>query len=405
MASNHELFITHAMVPAEFLPAPQASSLPGFGPGFVHIRQGQIVSVNVPGAAAPPRGVRRLNAEGCILLPGLIDVHVHGAMGHDTMDATPEALAAMARFFAAHGVTAFLATTMTASAEATLAAVRAAADYCRGPQEPGGARLLGVHLEGPFISPEFPGAQRADQIRPPDLAEFDALCQAGPVRMITLAPEQPGAKALIAAARRRQIVAVAGHTSATYEECLAGIEAGITQATHTYNAMTGLHHRRPGTLGAVLSDDRVYAQLIADNIHVHPAAMKILARCKGPSRTVLITDAMRAAGLPPGQYDLGGQMVTVQDNQCRLADGTLAGSVLTLERGLAHFTAASGLDLAQSWPAASRTPAQSLGLDHELGAIAVGYRADLVLLDGELNVVATLVDGQVAYLQDEARLE
>ena len=181
-------------------------------------------------------------------------------------------------------------------------------------------------------------------------------------------------------------------------------DVGVTQATHTYNAMSGLHHRRPGTLGAVLSDDRVFAQLIADNIHVHPAAMRILARCKSWDRTVLITDAMRAAGLAPGEYDLGGQTVTVQDGACRLKDGTLAGSVLTLERGLANYVQASGLSIADAWPAAGPTPAASIGLGPEWGSIAVGCHGDLTVLDASLDVVAAIVGGAVVYLRDAERL-
>jgi N-acetylglucosamine-6-phosphate deacetylase len=248
----------------------------------------------------------------------------------------------------------------------------------------------------------------ASQIRPPDLEEFAGLVAAGSplsaVRIITLAPEQPGAHALIQRARAQGIVVVAGHTNATYEECEAAVVLGLSQATHTYNAMRGLHHRQPGALGAVLSDDAMDAQLIADNIHVHPAAMKILARCKGVERILLITDAMRAAGLAPGEYELGGQPVTVKDKECRLADGTLAGSVLTMEAALANFMAASGLSLSQAWPATSRTPARALGLEDELGSIAPGYRADLVLLDRELQVVATVVGGRVIYLREPERL-
>ncbi len=350
---------------------------------------------------AEPSAALRLDATGCTVLPGLIDVHVHGALGHDTMDADPQALGVMARFFARHGVTSFLPTTMTASRAATREAVAAVAAYCQAPSA--GARVLGVHLEGPFISPRFPGAQLSGEIRPPDVAEFTEMADTGPVRMITLAPEQPGAEAVIAAARARGVMVVAGHTAATYDECEAAIRQGVSQATHTYNAMTGLHHRQPGTLGSVLTNDTVYAQLIADNIHVHPAAMQILARCKGVARTVLITDAMRAAGLSPGRYELGGQPVTVANGECRLDDGTLAGSVLTLEVGLANFLAATGLDLAAGWPAASRTPAESLGLTGA-GRMESGGWADLVLLDPDLAVVATVVAGQVVYLRDPDRL-
>ena len=267
-----------------------------------------------------------------------------------------------------------------------------------------GARILGVHVEGPYISPKFPGAQPAAAIRPPNLAEFRELLAAGPVRMITLAPEEAGAHELIREALMHDVVVVIGHTNATYDECEAAIARGATQATHTYNAMTGLHHRRPGVLGSVLSNDHVYAQLIADNIHVHPAAMKILTRSKGVTHTVLITDAMRATGLPEGQYDLGGQVVTVQDGACRLSDGTLAGSILTMDQALVNFMAATGLSLAEAWPVTSRTPAHAVGLAHEFGAIATGFRADFVLLGDDYTVVATVVGGEVTYLRDERRL-
>lgn len=365
----------------------------------------------------PAREAATLDAAGCLILPGLIDVHVHGAMGGDVMDADPAVLGHMARFFAHHGVTAFLPTTMTADHAATLAAVQAVAaayDAPGGQPHPNGAAILGVHLEGPYISPQFPGAQPAAAIRPPDLEEFAAYCAAGPVRMITLAPEVPGAHELIRAAAARNIIAVAGHTAATYDECEAGIAAGIRQATHTYNAMTGLHHRNPGTLGSVLTNDAVYAQLIADTIHVHPAAMQILARCKGVERTLLITDAIRAAGLSPGEYELGGQSVSVRNNECRLADGTLAGSVLTLERGVAHFAAAAQLPLARAWQAGAATPAAALGLSAERGDLLPGKRADLVLVEersegetgaeGCAEVVATVIGGRVVYLRDAERL-
>lgn len=387
--------------------------------GQLQATQLEIVDGSI-GAVHGPDAMQRvgnldcvLDATGCTVLPGFIDVHVHGAAGVDAMDADPAALALMARFAAHHGVTAFLPTTMTADVAATLAAVKSVGDTLAmlgDRPHINGAAILGVHVEGPFISPRFPGAQPASAIRPPDMSEFDALCAAGPVRMITLAPEAPGALALIEHARAKQVVCVVGHSAATYAQCESGIAAGITQATHTYNAMTGLHHREPGTLGCVLSNDAVYAQLIADNVHVHPAAMNILFRCKGVERTILITDAMRAVGLPPGTYDLGGQAVTVtagvggRAGECRLADGTLAGSVLTMEQGLANFNAATGLNVAQSWPTTSLTPAASLGLSESRGKVAVGYIADLVLLDGAGEVVATVIQGRVAYLREAERL-
>ena len=313
MTISTSLFIAQGHVPLQFAPAQlqRPSSFwtgEGFVPADIAVDAGHISALGQPASSST---APQLDASDCVVLPGFIDVHVHGAVGRDTMDASAQALDDMARFYATHGVTGFLPTTMTASLEATTAAVRAVASHT--PLPPSGARIMGIHLEGPYISPHFPGAQLADAIRPPALDEFRELIAAGPVRMVTLAPELPGAHPLIHAARAQGITVATGHTAATYDECEQGFGVGVSQATHTYNAMTGLHHRRPGTLGAVLTNDDIYAQLIADNIHVHPVAMKILVRCKGVSHTILITDAIRAAGLEAGQYELGGQMVTVRE--------------------------------------------------------------------------------------------
>ena len=395
-----QLHIRQGQVPTAFVPhREQASTTPGFTQSDLLVIGDQISHVgDVPADSASAR----LDATGCYLLPGFMDVHVHGGDGYDTMDGTAEGLTAMARFFAQHGVTAFLATTMTAPHLDILRAVRAVEQW--GALINSGARILGLHVEGPYISLKFPGAQPADYIRPPSLPEFGELLAAGPIRMMTLAPEVKGADELIAAARQQRVIAVWGHTDATYEICVRAAQLGITQATHTYNAMSGLHHRKPGVLGATLTIDTIYAQLIADNIHVHPAAMNVVARCKGVGRTILITDAMRAAGLPEGEYELGGQPVTVKDGSCRLADGTLAGSILTMERALANFMAATGLSLADAWPTTSRTPAQALGLDQQYGALQPGYQADVVLLDEQVQVVATVVGGRVVYLREPGRL-
>ena len=394
------LVVAGGLIPNEFVanPTPNSAVL-GFSPADVILNDGRVEAVLPPGSA---NDAPRLDAGGQIVLPGFIDIHVHGGDGCDTMDASATSLATMAGFFARHGVTGFAPTTMTAGHDATLAAVSAVTDFLESQGVPDseartGARIVGIHLEGPFISPKFPGAQLAESIREPDLAEFAELVNAGPVCMMTLAPEQPGAHELMAAMLEANVAIVIGHTDASYEQATEAIARGATQATHTYNAMTGLHHRRPGTLGAVLSNDAIYAQLIADNIHVHPAAMNVLARCKGVERTILITDAMRAAGLPTGEYDLGGQPVTVADGQCRLHDGTLAGSVLTMDVALINFMAASGWPLAKAWPASSRTAATALGLDHELGSIVPSYLADLVVLDPTLQAVATIVGGEIVW--------
>ena len=351
-----------------------------------------------------------LDGSDCTLLPGFIDVHIHGSGGADMMDATPESLETMSRFLVKHGVTGFYATTVSASHSATLAAVENVARYAGTTQSGSddgqfkGARILGVHLEGPYLNPQFPGAQNPDFLRPPSESEFEELLAAGPVRMITLAPEVPGAGALIEAALAAGVRVVLGHTAATFEQASAAIDAGVSQATHTYNAMTGLHHRDPGTVGATLSDDRIYAQLIADGIHVHPAAMRILGRCKGPTRTLLISDANRAAGMPPGRYEMGRLPVIVKDGACRLEDGTLAGSVLALDAAVRNLMSATGWPLVQAWPSTSLSQAQAMGIDGEVGRIRSGARADLTLLDADAEVVATVVGGKLAYLRDSWRL-
>lgn len=424
MPAVQPLLIHTGQIPTEFIAA-TLSQEPGFTLADLLLEQGRIAALGDLAAGAV---TRRLDAQGCWVLPGFVDLHIHGSAGHDVMDGTPTALAAIASFLPQHGVTAFTPTTMTAPHANTLHAVQGVAQYLAeigqanplaapgaasvtelaevtlSPALQTPARVLGVHLEGPYISPRFPGAQPAHFIRPANLAEFAELLAAGPIRLITLAPEEPGAEALVRLARQHNVVVVLGHTDATYADCERAVEWGVSQATHTYNAMRGLHHRQPGTLGAVLSLDAIDAQLIADNIHVHPAGMKILARCKGSERLLLITDAIRATGLPEGEYELGGQPVWVKDGQCRLADGTLAGSILTMDQALRNFMAASGWSLAQAWPSTSHAAARTLGLEQEIGTLRPGARGDLVLLDEELQVVATVVGGEVAYLRDSARL-
>lgn len=388
-------------IPARFFATRRTTE--GWTPATVHLAGAHIGAVDGELGGQTTGASQHLDASGCYLVPGFIDVHIHGAHGHDLMDGDPQALAAIARFLVQHGVTAFLPTTMSAPHPQIEAALEGAARWLQSPVS--GARVLGVHLEGPYLSPDYPGAQPPTALRPPDFDEFRSYLDRGVIRLVTLAPELDGAASLVREARRRNIAVAMGHSAATYEQAQTGFDWGISQATHTYNAMVGLHHRTPGALGATLTDDRVYAQLIADNIHVHPAAMSILARCKTPARTILISDAMRATGLGPGRYDLGGLPVQVEGDTCRLESGALAGSLLTLDAGLRNFMAATGLPLAEAWVCTSHTPACALGIDDQFGAIEPGYMADLVLLDADCRVVATLLGGKVVYLRDPARLQ
>jgi N-acetylglucosamine-6-phosphate deacetylase len=332
------------------------------------------------------------------LLPGFIDVHVHGGDGADAMDADVDGLRRMTRFHARHGVTALLPTTWSAPPAALEAAVGAIADAA-GPVD-GGATILGAHLEGPWINPARAGAQDPAGIRPPDPAEARRLLALGrgAVRLVALAPEMPGAGEVIGACREQGVVVAAGHTEADWGEMVAAVAAGVRHVTHTFNAMAGLGHREPGTAGAALALPELRCELIADGHHVHPGAMAVLARAKGPEGVVLISDAVRAAGLPEGDVDLGGRTAQHCCGAVRLADGRLAGSVLTLDVALRHFAAASSWDWPDLARAAAGNAADALGLATK-GRLAAGLDADLVLLaeEGAADVLLTVVEGRVVH--------
>jgi len=346
----------------------------------------------------PPEHIAdAVDAQGGYILPGFIDVHIHGGAGADTMDATPAALATLSRHCAAHGVTGFLATTMSATREALTAALEAIAAAQRDGPLPG-ARLLGAHLEGPYLATEQAGAQPRAHLRPADPAEYRPWLASGVVRMLTLAPELPANHALIREASAQGICVVAGHTAATYEELLAAAPLGLSGVTHLGNAMTAFHHRRPGALGAALTCDDLHAQLIADRVHLHPAAVALFIRAKTPARILLITDATRAAGLGDGDFTLGETPITVRDGIARTADGALAGSTLTMDAAVRNLLADTNLGLEAIAQMAATNPARALGLAAQTGSLAPGKAADLVLLDRDtLAVRMTVVAGRIVH--------
>ena len=349
------------------------------------------------GPGDPPRlsADRTIDASGLTLLPGFIDVHAHGAAGHEAMDATPDALQGMARYYAQHGTTAFLAATWTDSAERIHAALNAIGETM-GPQ-PDGATLLGAYLEGPYLNPERCGAQSTQHIRRAKREEALAFLDMGVIREVALAPEFEENHWLIEECVARGITVTAAHTAATYEQMRQAVALGLRQATHTFNAMTPLHHREPGTVGAVLSSPEIRAELIADNLHVHPAVMRILYAAKGPHGVILITDAMRGTGMPDGEYPIDERIVLVKDSAARLPDGTLAGSTLSMERALRNLIAATGHPLEVVWPCSSLNAARALHLADRKGSIEAGKDADLVLLDAALEVRMTVAEGRIVY--------
>ncbi len=361
------------------------------------IDQGLIQSV----APAEPHAHFDLTLnEDCYLLPGMIDLHIHGANGADVMDATPEALATISQALARDGVTGFLATTMTASQEKIEAALNNVCRFENDPRSKEGAEILGLHLEGPFLSEAFVGAQSAEHLKMPDpelLIQWQTLAQ-GKIKILTLAPELHKATELIHTALTQNIIPSIGHAAATYEETLQAIESGACYATHLFNAMSGLHHRNPGAALALLEDDRVTAELILDGLHLAPSIVRLALKCKGLERLVFVTDAMRAKCLKNGEYDLGGQTVILKNDAARLkSNGALAGSVLSLNQALKNACDYTGLELARFVPSVTSTPARILGLSEKIGNIALYKHANFAILNKHFEVQYTLREGRVIY--------
>lgn len=333
-----------------------------------------------------------LDVHGLLICPGLIDTHIHGLAGADVMDSSMESLQQMSSELAARGVTAFLPTTMSRP----LAEIKSSLDVIRqamaGNMLPG-ARILGAHLEGPFLSPEYAGAQAVDQLMSPDWQLVSAYRDV--IRLVTFAPELDPQGSFTAELLAMQVIPSIGHTSADYQVTAAAIARGVQHATHLFNAMPPLHHRRPGPVGAIL-EKRINCELIADDLHLHPSVYRLVLGSVGLERTILVSDCMRAAGMSDGMHELGGQAVQVQGGSARLPDGTLAGSVLTLNLAVQNFQAATGL----AWPLAiqpaSLNPAMLLGAV-QTGSLVPGNYADIACFDCQMNAHLTLVRGEVVH--------
>lgn len=336
--------------------------------------------------------------EGAVVVPGFIDEHIHGAGGADAMDGNVDALATIAETVAKEGTTAFLATTMTQSSDRILGAMRAVKQY-RLQNSAAGARLEGIHLEGPFISPAFKGAQPEKFIAKPDINVFNEYNEASgnAIKIVTLAPEAEGMSAFIGYLKSKGIIASIGHTSAKERDVAAALNCGASHVTHTFNAQSPIHHRDIGAAGSALLYDSLVCEIIADTIHVSVPAMKLLFKSKDRDSVILITDAMRAKGLSDGVSELGGQTVYIRGSEARLVDGTLAGSVLKMNCTVKNAVEKVGIDFGRAIDSATINPAKALGIDGETGSIDLGKRADFAVLSKDFDVLYTIRDGNIIY--------
>jgi N-acetylglucosamine-6-phosphate deacetylase len=334
--------------------------------------------------------------EDYLVLPGFIDLHIHGAEGFDVMDGTPEALEKVSAALLREGTTGFFATTMTESSEKIFHALKNIAESKNHGSENLQQQLLGVHLEGPFLAQSRMGAQCGEKLVAPDISLFEQFNQAsdGQIKLVTLAVETAKALDFIQYLVEKNIVASIGHTDATFQEAMRAIDAGASYSTHLFNAMRGIHHREPGCACAILMDDRVSAELIVDGIHLHPDMVKFALHVKGTHKVILVTDAMRAQCLGDGVFDLGGQQVEVKGKEARLASGALAGSVLTLREALLNTKKFTGLDWVELSRLTSANPAKIAGCFKDRGSLSVGKRADLVVLNSAGEILSTFLGGK-----------
>lgn len=363
------------------------------------IEDGVITEISSRSSRVSPANSTSIDFGDAILAPGFLDIHIHGGAGLDVMRASRAELPRFGHFLTEHGVTGYFATTVAAPLDTTYQALERLADEIEAiPQSNGGAvqaRALGIHLEGPFLSHKRRGVHPPEFLVEPTVEIFDKLWQAarGHVRMLTIAPEIPGALEVIAEASRRNVCVSIGHSDSDLSVARGAVKAGARHATHTFNAMRPLDHRNPGIIGEVLSDDTITADIIVDGIHVSPEVVKVFLQAKGPERAVLITDAISATGMPEGRYQLGPIEVEVKDGRATAGD-SLAGSVLTMDRAIRNVTKFSDWTLRQAVRAATWNPAKAVGLSMSHGKLAAGVKADFVVLRRSGDVLKTIVAGK-----------
>jgi N-acetylglucosamine-6-phosphate deacetylase len=363
------------------------------------LEDGVITEISSRASRAVPSDASLVDFRDAALAPGFLDIHIHGGAGLDLMRASVDELPRLGQFLTSHGVTGYFATTVAAPLDATCATLERLADMIerKSPSNGGAveARPLGIHLEGPFLSHRRRGVHPPEYLVQPSVPIFERLWQAarGHVKMLTIAPEIPGAMEVIAEAARRSVCVSIGHSDAELPAAREAIKAGARHATHTFNAMRPLDHRNPGIIGEVLSDDTITADIIVDGIHVSPEVVKVFLQAKGPERAVLITDAMSATGMPDGRYQLGPIQVEVKDGKAMSGD-SLAGSVLTMDRAVRNVTKFSHWTLREAVRAATLNPAQAVGLSMKYGKLAPGAEANFVVLSPAGDVLKTVVGGE-----------
>ena len=337
-----------------------------------------------------------IDGQGNYLSPGFIDIHNHGNSGSDVMDGDENSLDKMGAYHLSNGITSYLGTVITSSYEDMVNAMK---NMCNYNNKDDKAQLIGVHLEGPFFDKSKKGAQPEKYIKAPDLEEIKAILDItkDKMKMVSLAPELEGALEVIEYLSKKGVTAAVAHTNATYDQAIGGINAGITVATHLYNGMRSFNHREPGVIGAVLNDDRVFCEIIYDRYHLHDGAVHIALKMKGYDKIILVSDAMRAAGLPDGEYTLGIQKVNVVDGAARIESGNLAGSTLNLRQGVYNMIKYLNIPIHQVVKMASLNPAKAINMDDKLGSIDVGKRADLLLFDQDINIKKVILGGNVVF--------
>ena len=341
-----------------------------------------------------PAGCEIIDAAGAFVAPGLVDIHIHGYVGEDTCDGDPEGLERMAKAIVANGVTSFCPTTMTVAKSQIERAFDSAREL-KAKEGYHGANVLGVNCEGPFINPSKKGAQAEEHILPPD-GKF-IVNNADIIKLVTIAPEMPGAlEAIKYITENSDVLVSTGHTGATFEEANAGIDAGVRHTTHLFNAMTPLMHRNPGVVGSALTHDEASCEMICDTFHVNRGLFSLVAKVKG-DKLCLITDCMRAGGMPDGKYDLGGQDVYVKGIRCLLEDGTIAGSVLRLNRAVQNVYENTDIGIAKAFASASLNPATAIHEESRKGSLEVGKDADIIIIDTDFNVIKTIIGGTTRY--------